>query len=263
MSSLPFPGVDRVGGFFDRDLFVAFERLELAIANAKADAGTREGSERLATARIEAARAIEQVPWSELPYTVAVRALALIRALRKVGAYDELFASAVTDEFAETECNLPGVLAMMLVSPAWRWAAAPLFSEVPNWMWEAYAEWLFAAPHRPLSAVEADQCAEHLSRHATELARWVECNLGSASIRQAAETFIKVVSLAPLAPMNTDLRPLAQTRAQILMRIIDQPESPSAPAISLRQPDAPQWGQNRHTRGVQRNQARRRTLKAA
>ena len=262
MESLVFRSFNEGCGILDREVPAALDRLQVAISNAKADAGSRVGGEDLAEARLEAARAFRQLSWSRLTYTMAVRALALVRELRKAGAYDELFAPEVTGEFSDTDHNLPGLLAMMLVSPAWRWGSAPLFSAVPNWMWGAYAEWLFAAPHRPLLSSESDQCAAHLSRHAAELARWVECNLGSATIRLAAETFIKDVSLAPLAPMNPELRPLAQTRAHILMRIFDHQESPGALAVNPGGSLPTHWRSAPRSRRLERNHNNRRASRA-
>ncbi|WP_158277623.1 tetratricopeptide repeat protein [Opitutus sp. ER46] len=128
----------------------------------------------------------------------------------------------------------PGLVASMLVSAAWRWDAAPVFSHVPDWLWGAYAEWLFAAPNTLASDRECALYASHLSRHADELARWVQRHLGAPAVRAAVEAFARQAPLHPLRFARSHVLLPAELQGKILARLHGSFIGPFEPCVRPR-----------------------------
>ncbi len=55
----------------------------------------------------------------------------------------------------------PGLLAALVLVPAWQWRGAPALDEVPGWLWASYTAYLF---HAPQGFVACGQAAEY-GRH--------------------------------------------------------------------------------------------------
>jgi predicted O-linked N-acetylglucosamine transferase (SPINDLY family) len=175
---------------------------------------------------IKASRWVAGLPRRELQSQLVDRVFVLTAALR--AARVDVVAQADRDEIALEANGWGGALARMLIGGAWQSSSTPGLNEVPDAYWGAYADWLFELPNRALESVETERLAAHLLKHNDELARWVDRNLGSASVRAAADAYLKHASLTRLASA-TPIRQLAERRAHILARLFTRSVAPHAP----------------------------------
>ncbi len=160
-------------------------------------------------------------------------ALTCVRAAATAGILDLPLDDDDRDRLAAWEKRgWPGTIASMLLTAAWRWSSAPGLGQVPDWMWGDYAEWLFAAPNPLITAEDCAIYSAHLGRHADELARWAEKNIGSTPVRAAADAFARLEPLRPLRFAPANARPAAEARARILTRVHGR-KAPRYDAIPL------------------------------
>lgn len=170
------------------------------------------------------------------PHSAIVRAyLDTVQRVLVNGGLDEPLTDTDRSELAASEGQgWQGVVAAMLLTPAWRWQQAPLLSRVPDWLWEDYAEWLFAVPNPFLTSADANAYASHLNRHVDELARWTDRNIGSASVRAAADVYARRSSLLAVRIPGLAVRALAENRGRILTRLFARNNLPFEPMLQSR-----------------------------
>ncbi|MCU0793103.1 MAG: glycosyltransferase [Opitutaceae bacterium] len=114
----------------------------------------------------------------------------------------------------------PGLVARIVIGPAARDRAAPRFANVPDEWWSAFAEWAFQAPQGFVVAGEAEAYARHYLPLLEELAGWIERNPGSATVRGAAQAYLRVSNQIPLYFSAGPLRAHAAARGRILTRLL-------------------------------------------
>ncbi len=137
--------------------------------------------------------------------------------------YDAL---AVPDREAissRTKDGWPRLLAAMLTTPAWQCENLPALDDVPDWLWESFTAWNFSAPLGFTAAGDAEKYARHFLRQIERLSHWAKRNFGSAAVRAATETYLRLASFAPLYLSTSDLSQHAFHHAQILHRVFHAP----------------------------------------
>ena len=110
-----------------------------------------------------------------------------------------------------------GVLAAMLVAPAWQVPEAPVLDDVPDWLWRMYAAWLFQTPTR-FAGPSGDTLALHHARHLRALERWSARNAGSASLRAAVAGYLSGTRHLGADASPRVWREQAELRGRVLTR---------------------------------------------
>ncbi|EIQ00311.1 hypothetical protein OpiT1DRAFT_04854 [Opitutaceae bacterium TAV1] len=195
------------------------DALSAALAACVDEPADSAAMKRLASLRRETAFAVASLPRNEARDPVVIRIRILIRQLAASGFQDGAVASG--DEAGPEisgEGGWPGLLAAMLLAPAWRLRAAPPFDAVPDWLWADYAAWLFVMPAVFASPDEAAACASVVLARMEDLARWTERNIGSAAVTAAVEAWLPFSSPVTLRTAGVDTRRHAEARAKILAR---------------------------------------------
>ncbi len=109
----------------------------------------------------------------------------------------------------------PGLLASMLLLPAWQWSDAPRYDDVPNWLWAGYTAYLFYTPQGFTAVGQTKAYAAHYLRRLEELAQWASSNPGSAAVRSAIDVFINGSNCIPLYFDEGSLRRHMELRGRI------------------------------------------------
>jgi predicted O-linked N-acetylglucosamine transferase (SPINDLY family)/glycosyltransferase involved in cell wall biosynthesis len=110
----------------------------------------------------------------------------------------------------------PGLLAAMLLVPAWQWPDAPALATVPHGLWGDYTAWLFAAPQGFAATGDADKYAAHILRRLEDLLAATERNAQAPASRAALEAYVRCASGIPLYFYAGNLRRHAELRARLL-----------------------------------------------
>ena len=171
----------------------AMERLSSALVAASAqNAAAAECSELRAALR-EASRACMCVRRDFFSSVQVANLRALVRTATAFGAAEVgLTGQDVAEARAVVEQGLHGLLAAMLLAPAWELPAAPRSSRVPDWLWGEYTAWLFAPPRDFISADSAARLAALRLPHLEDLHQWTVRNPGSTTVRAALEAYATV-----------------------------------------------------------------------
>ncbi len=109
----------------------------------------------------------------------------------------------------------PGLLASMLLLPAWQWPDAPRYDDVSNWLWADYTAYLFYTPQGFTSVGQGKAYAAHYLRRLEELAQWASSNPGSATVRAAIDVFVGTANSIPLYFDEGSLRRHMEFRGRI------------------------------------------------
>ena len=112
--------------------------------------------------------------------------------------------------------NWPGLLASMLLVPAWQRPTAPVLDDVQPWLWAEYTRWLFYTPKIFAAPGQASAYAAHYLKRLEELASWGSRNRGSAAVRDALQAFGKHANSAFLSSDAGSLRRHFELRGKIL-----------------------------------------------
>ncbi len=115
----------------------------------------------------------------------------------------------------------PGLLAAMLLTPAWQWPEAPALHRVPDELWGDYTAWLFAPVQGFCATGQAETYAAHTLKRLEELAGWTDRNVGSATVRRALDAYLNTASCIPLYFADGSLRAHAELRARLLTRALN------------------------------------------
>src|SRR5882724_4540913 len=104
-------------------------------------------------------------------------ACGLLHAFEESGASDQ---PAAFQDFALAQQYVaqgwPGLLASMLLVPAWQLPDAPLLDKVAPWLWAEYTRYLFYTPKGFAAPGQAKAYAAHALRRLEELAGWGQKN---------------------------------------------------------------------------------------
>jgi predicted O-linked N-acetylglucosamine transferase (SPINDLY family) len=159
----------------------------------------------------------------------------LVREIADSGAHDR--AASAEDLVLAQAClrkGWQGLLAAMLLTPAWRWPDSPLLLAVPEWLQKDYVAWLFASPKGFSEPGDAGKYGAFALGRLEELDRWVNRGPGAAAVAEVLTVFANQFSAIPLYFTAGSLRRHAVIRGRLLTRILGQPEDRYDPPISPR-----------------------------
>ena len=174
---------------------------------------------RLLTARRSVGSQIARWPRKDCLNPLIHEAHGLIREMAKSGIHDH---RADPEDLAQAQAMVrkgwPGVLAAMLLVPAWQWPAAPLLLEVPDWLRADYVRWLFAAPQNFTATGQAEAYAAYTLKRLEEMLRWMNRAPDAAQEMKVLGAYASRSSLLPACLGPGHLRHQAELRAQLLQR---------------------------------------------
>lgn len=113
----------------------------------------------------------------------------------------------------------PGLLASMLLTPAWAWEQSPRLAKVPDWLWGDFMHWVLTPPLAPAKAGTVDRHFCRITPYLEELAGWMERNRGSSAVRAGGEAFLDMASSQQPQHTTIDLKKYATVRARLLRAI--------------------------------------------
>lgn len=213
---------ERNGG---RDDGQAVVRLRGALSDYLEAVGSEERWARFRTVRGEACATIAQLPRKETTATVVHEVRKLLKEVSASGVHDRV---VVAGDLAQAQTaaakGWPGLLAAMLLVPAWQWPDSPLVVAVPEWLRSDYVAWLFAPPLGFTAPGQADQYAAYSLGRMEELERWVKRRPGLAVEAEVLGVFAKYFSSLPLYQSDGDLCRQAELRGRLLARAFRAPE---------------------------------------
>lgn len=122
-----------------------------------------------------------------------------------------------------------GVLAGMLVAPAWDWQNGPSLESVPTWLWPTFTRYLFHFPQSFTEVGQAEKYAAHHLRRLVELERWVTVNRGSSAVKVALDTYVKQSNCIPLYFSEGALKQHYEVRARLLSTALRVPKQMTLP----------------------------------
>lgn len=156
----------------------------------------------------------------------AVRAL--LKAVAASGATDQPVsgeALALADKLTR-EKSWPGLLAAMLLVPAWQWPAAPELGAVPRWLWADYVTYLFHVPQGFCAVGQAEAYAAHCLRRLEEFTHLAEPARASTAVRAALSAYAQTANSIPLYFAPGSLRQHAHLRGRLLRLLFGVRENP-------------------------------------
>jgi len=196
-------------------LLTAARRVLAAYAEQPGDTGI---CQELLKVRRELAVIIAGLPASEKTGPLVEAAGSVLHVFEESGVADQ---PAETEDLALVEGyrkrNWPGLLASMLLVPAWQWpSAAPTLDEVQPWLWAEYTRWLFSTPKGFAAGGQPAVYAAHYLKRLEELASWGTRNRGSAAVRIALQVYMQGSNCIPLYFDTGSLRRHCELRGKIL-----------------------------------------------
>lgn len=171
----------------------------------------------LLQARQQAAAAIARLPAGQRSGLELDAARELLKIYAESGASDLPVGAAElaqANDFAQK--SWPGLLAAMLVVPAWQWPDAPALEAAPSWLWADYTRYLFHSPQGFAEIGQAGRYAAHALLRLEQLARVATANRGSSAVRAALGAYLAVGNNIPLYFANESLRRHMELRGCIL-----------------------------------------------
>lgn len=109
-----------------------------------------------------------------------------------------------------------GLLAAMVVVPAWQWTEAPAYTAVPEGWWPAYTAWLFHAPQGFCAVGQAEAYADHVLRRLEEFNQLVSDNRSAKAVRAALAVYAANHNSIPLYFTSSSLRRHMELRGRLL-----------------------------------------------
>jgi predicted O-linked N-acetylglucosamine transferase (SPINDLY family) len=179
------------------------------------------------------ARAVADLPRKSWQPAALQPVLKLQRSLADSGIHDLATSGGDLDLAEGFFGQSPaGLVAAMLLAPAWRLSDAPAIDDVPVWLWGDYAAWLFFSP--AAAPASAAKFAAHWLRHLQVLERWLQRNPGSAAVQAAHRAFLRAPLNPALFPAAGDFRRVAELRGRILTRALAKDRSAYEPSLMPR-----------------------------
>lgn len=142
----------------------------------------------------------------------------LIREMSKSGVHDHLAEPddlRLASEYSRK--GWQGVLAAMLLVPAWQWPEAPLLMEVPVWLRPDYVRWLFVAPHQFTSVGQAESYGNFKLSRLEELVRWLKRGPADEEETKVLRAYASHSSLCQVAVGSAELKRHAELRGRLLL----------------------------------------------
>ncbi len=166
---------------------------------------------------------LASLPRTDLQSPAVLAGRELVLAVSASGAHDR---AAVPADLQQAEAHAarggPGILAAMLLVPAWQWPGAPALAAVPHGLWGDYTAWLFAAPQGFSEVGDADSYAAHILARLEELHAALERNARAPASRAALEAYVRHASGIPLYFHAGNLRRHAELRGQLLALMLER-----------------------------------------
>jgi hypothetical protein len=163
------------------------------------------------------AAAIAELPKAQKEGPDFVASFDMLQKFSTSGVADH---AATADDLAVARAyarkSWPGLLAAMLLVPAWQFPEAPRLDDVPTWLWPVYSAYLFYTPRGFCAPGQADAYAAHYLRRLMELSRLAERNRGSTAVRLLLKLYSQNGSCAPLLCSVDSLRRHFELRGRIL-----------------------------------------------
>lgn len=204
-----------------------YDRLLNALGGYEQDPAQPAAREEVLAAARLLARELVRLTKRDQDHPLVQTALEAVRQLAVSGVQDYAVAADDRRWMADKALSQwPNLLAAMLLGANWQWGNLPMLEAVPQWLWGDYSAWTFAAPQGFTAVGDADRYARHLLPRIEELARLVDCNLGSAAVRAAGTAYLKHSSGIPLYFAQESLRRHAEARARILKRLVGREATP-------------------------------------
>lgn len=171
------------------------------------------------TDRRIAAEAISRISRKETDSAFTHEARALVREVTASGIQDR----PVNAEDHALACRLvrkdwQGMLAAMLLVPAWQWTDAPNLVSVPDWLRVDFVDWLFAPPQGFSELGQAELYGTYVLGRLEELLRWVNRGPGADAEFEVLTAFATKSSVIPLYFSKGSLRRHAELRGRLLTR---------------------------------------------
>ncbi|MEO6875486.1 MAG: glycosyltransferase [Opitutaceae bacterium] len=188
-----------------------------ALAAYQADPGEEDLRAELQAALRTASADLAAMPRADLQSPAVTAARDLLLTVSASGAHDRAVEAADLQQ-AEVAAAKggPGLLAAMLVTPAWQWPAAPALANTPHGLWGAYTAWLFAVPQGFSAIGDADKYAAHILLRLEEMVTSLERNSTAPAARAALDAYTRHASGIPLYFHAGNLRRHAELRGRLL-----------------------------------------------
>ena len=146
-------------------------------------------------------------------------ALGFIRATMDIGVHDLPVNCDDIDAARELSARgWNGLIAAMLLVPSWQLSKTPAFDDVPDWLWQDYAAWLFTSPLR-FSIPQPSATSDHAAKRLRDLERLVNRNTGSAAIRAAIHGYLEASGKTVPAGDPKLWRQQVESRGKMLARV--------------------------------------------
>lgn len=212
------------GSPIDADPAEVFAGLRAALAAHRETPADEATWARLVAMRRQASRAILSLARKEHQSFLADEARALVKDMAASGAHDRrVDAEDLHEVEALARKGWQGLLAAMLLAPAWQWPDTPLLMTVPDWLRADYVAWLFAAPQSFHESGQAGVYADHCLKCLEELERWIKRSPGATAEAEVLHTYARSATTMPLALADGSLRRHAEVRGRLLTRAFRQP----------------------------------------
>jgi predicted O-linked N-acetylglucosamine transferase (SPINDLY family) len=194
-------------------------RVRSKLAACISEKGGPEDWSELRSSLREASRVCAELPLGQAKSPLVAEARSLVRALAAAGATEVgLSAQDLAEVRVVVTQDWPGLLAAMLLVPAWELPVVPRLATVPDWLWGEFVAWLFAAPRSFTSPDLTARIAAQRLPHLEDLNDWAGRNVGSATVRAALESYVG--ALAAVTRSDEGGRRAAELRGQILTRFL-------------------------------------------
>lgn len=148
----------------------------------------------------------------------------LVREMSDSGVHDR---AVEADDLALAQASAKngalGLLAGMLLVPAWHWPGAPLLLEVPDWLRSDFVAWMFSPPRGFTAPGQAEKYAAHTLWRMEEVRRWLNRRPGAAAEAVVLGAFASRYSARPHYVSEGDFCRHAELRGELLTRAHRKP----------------------------------------
>jgi predicted O-linked N-acetylglucosamine transferase (SPINDLY family) len=127
----------------------------------------------------------------------------------------------------------PGLIAKMILRPAWVFPQLPLLNKAPEWLWADYAAWMLGVPKMFATPAQADRFAVFWENQLSELVRWVETNPAAAVVKAELDCYFTQLAFPALRLSRLDLRRNAELHARLISRLERKAAGKDQPPILL------------------------------
>ena len=224
VSPLPSTASDRDPAGVAAERTLAVGDVRDALAEFRANPENTAAQTRLTETLRAASALIAHLPRKDTQSPLVADVLQLMRDVSASGAHDRHVEPVdLAEADALSRRGWQGLLAAMLLTPAWQWANAPLLLTAPEWLRTDFVAWLFAAPQGFCAVGDAEKYAAYVLSRLEELVRWVNRCPGAEAELEVLTTYAKS-SAIPLYLAGGSLRRHAELRGRLLTRAFRQPD---------------------------------------